>query len=431
MKTIQYLIITSLILFIGSCTGCKNRDERSNSYKTKEKRDNETAAGKEIPKTSTERKIGKAIFYLENSESMCGYVNGYTQFVDVVSDLSEKPEFVDQGTLRQFFFVNGKDLKLNSLGDDPAILKTKLTDSEYKKYGDIKYSNLNSMFQMALRNAINDTITILISDAIYDVGKDSPESALVKEGKETRSEFISRLGVGDVQTIIIKFNSFFDGKYFPIKGGITPLKQERPYYVFIFGDTDLLNEYFSDEYIKNLKGYSDLARFLKWNEFSIPYQITNKEKKGTFRFDNRNKNKLVKASPVHDNFQFAFAVDFSELPFSNDFCLSKNNYSHIDNYLVDDIISLNEDKIPGIGFDATHLITLLSKGNPYGKISLRLNYSNPTWIQETNIDEEISIVGDTEHTFGFRFLTEAITEAYDYRNETKTIVDFNFEITKN
>lgn len=428
MKLSYFVLI--LILFSIGCTNRKDRISASDSEEGSTDKKVETS----VPKPKQQNmKISKAVFYLENSGSMFGYVKGFTEYVDVVSGLAYHNKFSEQKTPRQFYFVNGgENLKITNIGTDPSDLNDKLNLNGYN-CGDPSKSNLNSMFQLALAKAKQDTICILISDGIYDLGKpQAPMNALSTEGNETKEKFINRLSDGDLETIIIKLNSHFDGNYFPVTGGSVKLSQDRPYYVFIFGDTKLLNKYFSDEYIKSLKGYSDIARFLKWNEFSIPYQITNKEKKGNFRFDNKNKNKLIRANPVHDNFQFAFAVDFSELPFSNDFCLSQNNYKcNIDNYIVDDIVSLNEDKIPGIDFDATHLITLLSNGNPYGKISLSLNYRNPSWIQETNIDEENGIVDDTAHTFGFKFLTEAITEAYDYKNETKTIVDFNFEITKN
>jgi hypothetical protein len=54
----------------------------------------------------------------------------------------------------------------------------------------------------------------------------------------------------------------------------------------------------------------------------------------------------------------------------------------------------------------------------------------PTWITETSLDNETGIIGDTKHTFGFLYLTDAITEAYQYKNKQQNIATFKFEILK-
>ena len=49
------------------------------------------------------------------------------------------------------------------------------------------------MFQIALEKAKADTISILISDAIYDLGRpEAPMNALSTEGRETRSKVRGR-----------------------------------------------------------------------------------------------------------------------------------------------------------------------------------------------------------------------------------------------
>ena len=79
-----------------------------------------------IPQAHSEKKIHKVIFFLENSESMFGFVSGYSEYVDVISELAEKPEFAAERTTRDFYFVNGNDLKINYIGNDPKIFKGKL-----------------------------------------------------------------------------------------------------------------------------------------------------------------------------------------------------------------------------------------------------------------------------------------------------------------
>jgi hypothetical protein len=430
---IHYCLIFILLIFTISC---KNRSERINSSETTDKSENETTKAVIIKPKQADRKIGKAVFYLENSGSMFGYVNGFTEYVDVVSELAEKPRFAEEKTRREFYFVNGKNpnLKVNNLGNNPKVLKENLTRKAYEKYGDKDNSDLNSIFQIALSKAKNDTISILISDAIYDIGKpDAPMNVLSTEGRETRSRFIERLNDGDLQTIIIKLNSHFDGNYFPVTGGSVRLSQDRPFYVWIFGETELLNEYFPEDYIKSLKGYSDVARFLKLSELEIPYQVIAHNKIGDFKFAKNNKNKLenVKTNRNGQGFQFTIATDFSTLPFSDSHLNAISNYScNNTNYSINNASRIGDLKIYGLNFTPTHLITAYTNKSPLCQLDISLLNTVPNWIENTNSDDEKNIVGDTSHTFGFKFLTNAISEAYQYKNKEANIVTFKFELIK-
>lgn len=428
MKGHYYFILVILILTIS----CKNRNERiSNTVTNNKNSQNKVIITKGIAEN---RKIAKAVFYFENSESMFGYVNGFTEYVDVISELSEKPRFAEEKTLRDFYFVNGGEkLHISHIGNNPSYLKTKLNKSGFR-CGDITKSNLNSMFQLALSKAKNDTISVLISDAIYDIGQpQAPMNALSTEGRETRSRFIERLNEGDLQTIIIKLTSQFTGSYFPVTGGIIPIDQKRPFYIWIFGDTELLNEYFSDSYIKSLKGYTDNVRFLKLKDIQAPYQVTTHNKLGDFKFDKRDKNKLFKTKTDRNNqgFQFTFAVDYSNLPFSDSYLTSNTNYSCSNaNFTIRNVVGIEDIKLYGLDFTPTHLVTVFTNRSPLCQLNISLLNTVPEWILNTNIDDEANIINDTTHTFGFRFLTNAISEAYHHINQETKIVSFNFELLK-
>ncbi len=431
-------LCTIVILFgltiLSGCTGCNNRSERLNETKTKEKSNTEEQNTLNNDSDNSERKISKAVFFIENSESMFGYVSGFTEYVDVISELAEKPKFAEEKTQREFYFINGGDiLKVTPIGNNPAVLKKKLNTTGFN-CGDKTKSNLNSMFQKALEKARKDTISILISDAIYDLGKpNAPMNALATEGRETRSRFIERLGDGDLQTIMIKLYSHFDGNYFPVNGGRIPIKQTRPYYIWIFGETELLNRYFPEEYIKSLKGYADMARFIKFDELNIPYQAVSQNIIGRFKFDKISKNKLkdVKSDRNGQGFQFSFATDFSSLPYSDSYFQTTNNYScSDDNYAVTSVTKIKKKAYEITSFIPTHMITASTQNNPYCELNISLKNVVPIWIVNTNSDDESNIKSDTTQTFGFKFLTNAISEAYSYKNKEKNITNFTFEIIK-
>ena len=373
--------------------------------------------------------LRKVTFYLENSQSMFGYVSGITRYVDVVAELAEKPDFVKEDIPREFFFINGTGPVITPIGDDPVLLKKKLNTAGFR-CGDITRSNLNSMFQTALSNAGGGAISILISDGIYDIG-DGGMTSLVTSGKETRSQFIRRLQTADLQTLMIKLTSEFKGDYFYAsrKGKMT-LNSERPYYIWIFGESHLLARYFPDSYIASeLSGYETLARFLKPSGESLPWQLVSENCLGSFRFDHKVKNRLVDAKPDRNGrgFQVTLAVDFSSLPFPGEVYLDPESYNCSGNYAVAEV-KVPERKIHALPFTPTHLVSVKSLKNPAGKVTVALVNRVPGWIAATAAADEENMAGDTSRTFGLNYLTDAITEAYRSVAGNQPLAAFAFEV---
>lgn len=424
-KIINYLIVISILSLVFIINSCNNSHDRYNQIK-----------GKVVKTVKNEDKIGKVVFFLENSESMFGYVNGLTEYVDVVSELSQKSQFAAQKTKREFYFINGSNpLKINEIGTKPIILVNKLNRVGFN-CGNIKQSNLNKMFQIALFAAQHDTISILISDAIYDVGQQiSPLSALVIEGRDTKNKFIERLQGGDLQTLLIKLTSKFDGNYFySSHRGIAHINQSRPFYIWIFGRSELLNNYFPEDYIShNLKGYENYDRFNVYKNNILPYQITSSINRiGDFRLDHIIKNKITNAQPTRDNkFQFSIAVDFSSLQFSESYLTRIENYSCSNpNFKIMKIAKItNSQKHEVTTYkNPTHILTIYTEKNPSGHLEIVLKNETPNWIKDTDAKDEVKI--NNNQTYGFGPLTNSISEAYSYMNDRKIIANFKMEISK-
>jgi hypothetical protein len=412
--------LCGLILLIIMTTGCSGKSSKGSQAKPQ----------KTSPVLSvSEVKLRKAIFYIENSESMFGYVTHISEYVDVLAELAEKPEFIMDKIPEEFNFINGNGPTITPMGNNPAVLKNKLNRTGFN-CGDITKSNLNGMFQVALKNAVNGAITILISDGIYDIGGESTTS-LVTEGKGTRSQFISRLMTGDLQTIIIKLRSQFDGDYFyASKPGKIKIQSTRPYYIWVFGDSKLLNAYFPNEYISTkLKGFENVARFMKPGTSVVPYQAIAEQSTGTFKFDHRTVNRLndAKSNSHGMGFQFSIAVDYSKLPYPESYLVSTENYSISEKYTI---ISIKKPstKIHSVAFTPTHLITVKTMKNPAGMLNISLVNKNPGWILSTHTDSENNIGQDKTHTYGFSYLTDGIIQAYESVSEDKSIAGFKIDI---
>lgn len=455
MKTksiITILSVFSLITLI--FYSCGSRDERLGKVRNNQQTEelvvdavkNTPGYGKSFSgKTQNtninqQHTISKVIFFIENSGSMLGYVRQANDYKNAIVCLSYFPEF--DNSIKEFYFINGtsslskgSNISLNLIGSDPELLKNNLNRSSFNENGDTRYSDLTRMFEKVLSCAKGGEISILVSDCIYDVGEESdPLTALRIETEKTKKVFRDRLATENIQTIIIKAESKFDGQYYyASKKGSQYLNQKRPYYILIFGDSKLLNKHFTEDNISNkVAGYVSMARFMKIDNIKIPYQATNQNSKGTFRFHKANKNKLMDAEKDRNGqgFQFSIAVDYSSLPFPDAYYKSHNNYSQSGTYKIVEIYKPSK-KIPEVtSFNTSHLITVCTKTSPYGNIELTLKYEMPTWINETGIVDEKGILGDTIHTFGFKYLIDAITEAYQYKNKQQNLSSFKFEILK-
>ena len=119
MKTGYSPVWLALLLLI--LPGCGGKSSRSVQGP-----DEPATPGKDAPEVS------KVCFFIENSESMFGYITSITGYVEVVSELAEKPEFVMDNIPREFYFVNGAAPVITPIGNDPAILKTKLNPSGFR-----------------------------------------------------------------------------------------------------------------------------------------------------------------------------------------------------------------------------------------------------------------------------------------------------------
>ncbi len=382
-----------------------------------------------MPSSLPSSPLRKVTFYLENSQSMFGYVSGITRYVDVVAELAEKPDFVKEEIPREFFFINGTGPVITPIGDDPVVLKKKLNTSGFR-CGDITRSNLNGMFQTVLAQAGEGVISILISDGIYDIG-DGGMTSLVTSGKETRSQFIRRLQSADLQTLMIKLTSEFKGDYFyASRKGKIALNSERPYYIWIFGESHLLARYFPDSYITSeLTGYETLARFLKPAGEPLPWQLVSENSLGSYRFDHKVKNRLVDARPDRNGrgFQVTLAVDFSSLPFPGEVYLDPASYTCSGNYAVAEV-KIPARKIHSLSFTPTHLVSVKSMKNPACKVTVSLVNRVPGWIAVTAAEDEENLAGDTSRTFGLGYLTDAITQAYRSVAGNQPLASFDFEV---
>jgi len=390
------------------------------------------------PISPMKERIDTVTFFVENSGSMNGYVNGNTDFKQAIVALAYHANFIN--SVKQFNFINGKspDVKISLLGNDAATFHNNLTVNGFRA-GDPRYSDLPSMFEIAIEKAKENNISILVSDAIFDIVETGDcLIALQTEVSRTKDNIIRKLRSIDFQTIMIKLNSNFHGRYyFPCTNNANvSINQSRPYYIWIFGNSDVLNKNFKNtDFANNLNGYQNIAHFIKSASINLPYRIAPSKTIGEARPIQTDNNKLVRAKMRRgfNYFQFSFIVDYETLPFDDSFLRNVRNYkSSSDSWEVVDVIPQTKVIIAGFNPVRKFEVVVRSKNAfPFSssKFSIILNNSLPNWIERSHTNDNSNIVNDTLTTFGLKDLTSAISGAYRHINNGNYIFEFSFTIT--
>lgn len=369
------------------------------------------------------QKLSKVIFLIENSGSMKGYVVGSSTYVDMLSNIANHPDLIINNIDRAFYLTSG-----TSTPRKVSNLRQSLIPSNFNESN----SDLNNLFKTALDSTKSSSITILVSDGIYDMCPDpNPLNTLSILGRDLRSVFIRKLQSSDFQTIVIKCQSSFNGRYYP--GNCCPAypinnDQERPYYIWIFGNSEVLKKYFPDEYLTGLVGYVNSARFFKYPNANNNYRPNSHKKIGTYYPSRNDANTLERVKSNSSNiFQFSIAVDFSQLPLNDNYLNDTSNYSCTNGF---DVVKIDKPTdISRLGFpNQTHLIVVKKTGNPIGTLTVSLINKGYPWITKTNINNDCNIRGNSDQTFGFDVLNKAIIEAYNNLNPATEICKFTINL---
>lgn len=356
--------------------------------------------------------------FVENSGSMFGYVREYNDFSKVVNSIINDNDFIKEDVQRVYYFINGDGKTPNRVFTDGQKFIESMTEGGMKN-GDYKTSNLNGMLKTMLSGANGDTITILISDGIYDIGSDNL-TKLKTKGEATKSTFMERLKNDKyIQTMVIKMVSPFNGNYCYAtkKSSVNIPNHLRPYYIWIFGKGELLKKYFPDEKITKWSGYRNSARFQAIQESELPFVISGEGRKGEFR--NHGKNVLSKCKTHQNVFAFSIIVEYGTLPYSDDYLSDVNNYTCDNNFSITSIINANDNSKVSAGvshYQRPFIITAQTNRKPLGELNIKLNNNIPAWIKATNADDEVNI--DSEHTFGFGTLMNGVVNAYSAMSAT-------------
>lgn len=368
-------------------------------------------------------------FYMENSASMDGYVNGNTEFKDVLGQMIVSSHHCCKGT--DFYFINNQVYKANT----SAIGFIQMLTPSNIKVGNVGATDVNQIFRNILDATKRDTISVLFSDCIYSVT--DVNSQLDNAKNATTDAFLTALAKDNtLATIILQFVSSFDGFYYDRNDKPFACKSPRPFYAVITGNRDALKALYSDFKVESLPGLRNKC-FLStesWtltaeNSCTIISDYTNARRIKT------QKNFLdieeISLDKTSSSLQFAVGVNFSDVFVDESYILDKNNYIvepssyNVVNVAKASISSVGDFEYPP---SKPYAITL---SVPYGSfapvITLALKKKIPTWVTKSNVSDDAGYVPASNQSFAIQKVVEGIAAAYsaDYSDYFKVQVNIN------
>lgn len=174
--------------------------------------------------------------YVENSGSMNGYMcdgsNLKDAVYDYVSDLKQKSTTCD------LFYINSQIIPCKESLDN--YIKNLTPSSFANAGGNLKDTDLRSIFNLIMSKHKTNTVSVFVSDCILDI----PQNAINYFGncqvsiKNTFNEALAKnpnLGVE-----IMKLQSKFEGYWYCGKNKQKLENVKRPYYIWVIGDKNIL-----------------------------------------------------------------------------------------------------------------------------------------------------------------------------------------------
>ncbi len=368
-------------------------------------------------------------FYMENSASMDGYVNGNTEFKDVLGKMIVSSHHSCKGT--DFYFVNSQVYKAN----ESAIDFIQMLNPAKIKVGNVGSTDVNQIFRNILKDNKKDVISVLFSDCIYSVT--DVNSQLDNAKNATTDAFLTALSKDNLMaTIVLQFVSTFDGFYYDRNDKPFVCKSPRPFYVVITGNRDALKVLYADFKVDNLPGLKNKC-FLSsesWtldenNACAIISDYTNARRIKTMK--NYLDLEEISLDRSTTSLQFAIGVDYSNIFVDDAYILDKNNYQvEPDCYKVVGVSKASSSAIGDFSIQPTkpYAITLsVPNGSFAPMVILSLKKGIPAWVKKANVADDSGYVPSSTQSFAIQKMIEGISAAYneDYADYYKVQVNIN------
>ena len=362
--------------------------------------------------------------YLENSGSMNGYVAGITE---LERDLKSYLLSVSRHALADSMSLNYINDRIIFQGNDINTFINNLEPWSFiQQGGNTATTDIAGVFKMVLENTDKNSVSLFISDCIISPGRKIKESQLNEYLKDQQIDIENEFSILAQQkdmnlgVIVYQMYSKFDGTYYNRVDARTKIQDERPYYLWLIGDTKylkLLTKKIDINKLDGSKNNSNTLTIFKTSN-SPSYQILQNPRRGDFTRDKKDPNhilKLKKDTKANSNiFMFSLGVNFS------DYLLDENYLLDVTNYRLNSTdYSLSIKRLADEGMYRMQLQTsIVSQLN----LSISLLKTKPAWIADSNdeVGLDIYAANAMSQTYGLKYILDGVYDAFSEKGVKDT-----------
>ncbi len=386
-------------------------------------------------KTTTQKYILERVdFFMETSASMKGYINTQTAgnyplkevIPFLLADLNKMyPDSIQLYTVtnKPHQYTRGIQQFENQLGRGTILGG--------------RSSKLQNVFSQVIDVVSENSVSILVSDCIPDLGSDDTKA---NSSKITTKIYKHLIKKEDLGVAVFQYLSDFNGTYYYDRLNTGSRNQRnrpyydsilknRPFYMWVFGNQQAVKELVSKDIFDNYQQ----SHFYNIPMKDIAYELLDTPKKGKVSINSENNLLRIKEVSEKRPVQFTIGINLHHQSkgIRNQFTNS-NNYTIAPDFLKEttSIAIIDKDTLhkKGISKSAvdiqkfTHFLQPTFHNLDYNKekISITLYNETPIWIQQANLTDDLDIAADSlEHkTFGFNAITKAFDRSFKGKNDT-------------
>ena len=425
-KIAQYTFLSILLLIAWNCSGRPVAPSYENRNEQKKE---------QLPAPTIK-------VYVENSGSMDGYVKGVTDFENAVysylsdlqhADLGQKDSASHKNRL-ELNYINSKVLTHKS---DVEEFIRKLEPATFKmRGGNRNTSDMSDILDAILKRmeSPND-VSIFISDCIFSPGKrykpqDNADEYLVAQQIGIRNHLTEYLMDNpDLGVVVMRLISQFNGNYYNKFDEPTYIKDNRPFYICLFGHKKQLKRIMNAIDIDRIVG-SGVQNIFMLSKPDTEFDYAISRQKG-YSIDMKNPKTTITNTEVtrkggKTRFQVAINIDFSNCLLDDDYLMDPANYTVSNKAYTLEISKINT-QTPAY----THVLKLNLNQPIISKGSIKITLLNklPEWIKQYTDEDglDINAPDAMEKTYGFKYLMQGIYDAYSTGQEKYGSITINIK----
>lgn len=405
MKHFYFLII--FFILVSSCSNSRTKEQECKNSKPSQINS--------VQKTKPIINV-----YIENSGSMDGYVKGVTEFEQAVYSYLSDIKIAGLTDSLNLYYINSQVIPQ---GSDIADFIEKLEPTTFKNRGGKRgTTDISNLLKTILNETKPNQIAILVTDGIFSPGKGkNAEQYLVNQQIGIKSNMADYINKNPNSAVVIyQLSSKFDGWYFNREDSKIKITEQRPYYIWLIGNTNLIDTLIKLVPEKNIKGSGVQNIFsITGGKKVVEYAV--KMGSGNFDLDKKDPKNTIKnlkkeSKGKQNSARFSVNVNLSG------FLLTENYLNDVSNYEMNNTdYSLTINKSVSNHFGYTHQLNFESVNVHKGLISVKLKTQIPPWVDEINDEDGTTPI--SRKTYGIKYQIHGIYEAFtisnNYYNEIK------------